>query len=464
MNNTNQRSRRKRPTSTADEGSPARGHRPDSTIRPDDVFDPASVQPELQHWHSWSSHPETCQEVEKWMERTPLKGHIGDSKLLRTSMAIVMGLGAVGGPAFEQLARSGIGEIVGVDPDSYSEESFLTQPIPWSQRAGPKAPVQAARAHKANPSGVVHSVIGHAQDLPLRVLRRAAVLVCAGDNLELPLWACRVGAALGLPVVQAAVHGETASAFVRGYGLVDALAACARCGLGPGEVSAQRSRYGCDPGTLRKAGNEPTRTLPTICGLAAQFAANEALKWVTGNGQHALNGEEYAISLWTYRSWRTELPRNPDCELPHCRWELQDLADHWDAVTPSTIAKQLGATCDSGTLQVRSEIPWISYTFCPECCLRHAVRRFARIGSVVGRCKCGQTLRAGPQGAHSVIPLDDLRACWDHSFAELGLQPSEAVGMMPEEQWVYFFPPEADIPAHSPNTPHTWGSKQEEPS
>lgn len=399
-----------------------------------------SATPPLR-WREWRCRPMLRESVERVMDATPLKGYTGNASRLRRATALCLGLGAVGGPAIEQLARAGVGEIIAVDPDDYGEESFLTQPIFWREGTQPKAWVQAARAHKGNPSGIIRAAIGHAQDLPLRILRRASVLVVAGDNLELPLWACRMAAALGKPVVHAAVHGETASAIVRGYALGDPAAACARCGLGLRELAAQKSRHGCDPSTLREAGAEPTRTMPVICNVAGQLAANETLKWITGS-EHVLQGEEYAFSLETCRAWRTERPRNAGCELPHQRWQTVDLAEPLDTVSPSSLAARLGVAGGPGLLQVRSEVPWISFAICPVCCRQTTVRRFARLGSEVGRCDCGQPLPAGPQGARSVVPLADLQACWDCSFADLGLLDCEAVGMMAEDEWFYFFPPD----------------------
>jgi molybdopterin/thiamine biosynthesis adenylyltransferase len=339
----------------------------------------------------------------------------------------------------EKLVRAGVGTVEAVDPDSYGDESFLTQPIDAHQPGQPKAWVQAARASASNPSGVVRAAVGYAQDLTLRDVRRADVLIVAGDNGDLPLWACRMAAALGKPVVQGAVYGETASAIVRGYGLTDPEASCARCGLSQRELSERKNRFMCDPFTMRQTGAEPTRTLPTICAVAGELLANEAIKWITGGEHLALSGAEFTLSLWTYRSMITELPRNMTCRLPHQRWELLDLEQSADEVTPSMLADRVGIAHDPTLLQMKSEIPWISFTVCSACEHRNSVRRFARWGSEIGHCRCGEPLTAGTSGAHSVVPLDDLRACWETSVADIGLTAGEAVAMLREDDWVYFF-------------------------
>jgi hypothetical protein len=89
--------------------------------------------------------------------------------------------------------------------------------------------------------------------------------------------------------------------------------------------------------------------------------------------------------------------------------------------------------------QVRSEIPWISYTLCGSCGRKASVLRFARVGSTVARCDCDEMLTTIPQGTRSVIPLEDLKECWDTPIAALGIRAGEAIAILQDEQWVYFF-------------------------
>ena len=265
------------------------------------------------------------------------------------------------------------------------------------------------------------------------------MILVAGDNLSLLLWAARKAAVLGKPLVQAAVHGETGSAIVRSYDLRDAANACPMCGISERELNDQASRFGCDIDTSRPNNGEATRTMPPICHAAGALAANEAIKWLAERHEIAMCGEEFVCSMFAYKTWRTELQRHHDCRLPHTHWQLRDISAGANETTLGCLTGQLGMDHFQITAQVRSEIPWISFTFCGSCGRKASVRQFARVGSAVGRCECGAALTTLPQGMRSVIPADDLKSCWDKPIASLGIESGEAIGMLREDKWVYFF-------------------------
>jgi hypothetical protein len=245
--------------------------------------------------------------------------------------------------------------------------------------------------------------------------------------------------ALGKPLIQAAVHGETGSAIVRSYNLRDPGNACPMCGMSEWELSDRASRFGCDIGTSRPTNTEATRTNPAICQAAGVFAANEAIKWLAGRHDLAIRGEELVCSMFAYQTWRTELPRNPVCRLPHAQWQLEDFPAEASQTTLGCLAGELGMDRFQKSTQVRSEIPWISFTYCGSCGREASVHRFARVGSAVGRCRCDATLTPVPQGLRSVIPSGDLMSCWDKPIASLGIESGEPIGILRGDKWVYFF-------------------------
>ena len=153
------------------------------------------------------------------------------SALKRRSVA-VFGLGAVGGEILTALARLGVGRLIGIDAGRYREDSWRTQPVFPEHGGQTKAWVQGLRARRHNPAGEVWAAIGRAQDLPLSVLRKVDVFVTAGDNLELPVWAGNMAAALGKEaLVQGAVHGPTWTAICRTYNLASVDSPCPGCML-----------------------------------------------------------------------------------------------------------------------------------------------------------------------------------------------------------------------------------------
>jgi hypothetical protein len=250
-----------------------------------------------------------------------------------------------------------------------------------------------------------------------------------------------MAASLGKPLVQGAVHGETWTAFVRGYDLRDPEVACPACAFGPAEWNRLGSRFGCDPMTARAQGTEPTQTLPTVCGTAAQLASSEVFKWLVGLEQQALCAEELAYCLRSHRSWRTALPRNPQCRCPHRRWNWVDVQENPAALSVSSLVRTLGlvVSSDGSTPKVRGELPWISFVICAACGRQNWIHRFAQAGVPVGACACGQTLLAGPPGMQSVLPASDLRSCCDEPLDTLGLKAGGAVGLSQGEgDWTYF--------------------------
>jgi molybdopterin/thiamine biosynthesis adenylyltransferase len=390
-------------------------------------------------WAAWAQTPRDVAEARSLFIENPLKGMPGSAGSLSESRAIVFGVGATGGVASSVLAQSGIGDLDLVDPDSYGTTSFMTQPTSYQHRGHPKALVQGERAQRINPACRVRAAVSQAQDLLLRDLRKPDLFLVAGDNLSLLIWAGRMAVALGKPLIQAAVHGETGSAFVRSYSLRDASSACPMCGMSERELSDQEGRFGCDIDTSRPTNTEATRTIPAICQAAGIFAATEAIKWLAGRHDLAIRGEELVCSMFAYQTWRTELPRNPVCRLPHAQWQLEDLPAAANQTTLGCLAGELGMNQFQKSAQVRSEIPWVSFTFCGSCGRKASVLRFARVGSAVGRCRCDAPLTPVPQGLRSVIPSADLMSCWDKPIASLGIESGEPIGILRGAEWVYFF-------------------------
>jgi molybdopterin/thiamine biosynthesis adenylyltransferase len=388
------------------------------------------------HWSHWPAREEAT--ATRSDDPAPLRGWQGNPEKLATRSVLVFGLGAVGGVAFELLARLGVGDLLGVDPGSYGEQSWITQPIAASDTGRSKAQVQGERAHVSNPAVDVHTATGFAQDLPLRILQRADLFVAAGDNLDLVVWAGTLATGLGKPLLQGAVHPETWTAIVRAYELRNPEAACPACALGPRDWARLRNRAGCDPSAPPTLAGERTHTLPTLCGTAGHLLASGSLQWLLEDEQ-ALCGQELNYCLRTHRVWRTDLPRRGRCRCPHQRWRVEQVNVGPEQCTPASLAERAGLPLDG--LQVRSEVPWVRFALCTSCGTEVSVRRFARLGSTVGSCACGAALVAGPLGMCSVLPQEDLQACGDTPLLSLGLRGGDAVGMSASEDWTYFLTP-----------------------
>ena len=391
-----------------------------------------------------------------------LKGLDGRAAELADKCAIVFGLGAVGGICFAELARLGVGRLYGVDIDQYGEDSWQTQPMRRIEDADAyKAVVQARIASEANPACTVTTAIGFAQDMPLHLLCRADVLVVAGDNLELAVWAGNMGAALGVPVLVGAVEGHTWLAACRGFDLTDPEAACPGCTLSDGEWKTLTSRAGCDPHTLRVQGIEPTRTLPCICGAAAMMTSAQAVMTLLGMDER-LRGEEAAALSPFAKELSHALRPQSKLSLPASAVDLGPRAGASlgvDVVQThgSAGGNGHGSACpgESAPVQVRGERCWSSFTRCSGCGQIVPVRRFAAAGDELARCRCGRQLLASPLGISSVLPQEDLCHCLDIPLSELGIVPGGAIGIAQgHDPWCFFIcgspPPLESCDDHRP--------------
>jgi molybdopterin/thiamine biosynthesis adenylyltransferase len=396
-----------------------------------------AVWPPQPSWRRWGASPpgDPCP--------ARLKGLPGDPLALAQACVIIEGLGAVGGLVLAQLARIGVGTLIGVDPDRYESDSWLTQPCEPTAAGQPKAGVQGATAHRINPRVRVCTALGCAQDVPLSIRRRAQVVVVAGDNLELVVAAGVTAGALGQVLIQGAVHGETATAIVRSYANRATTAPCPACHLTAGEWAGLKSRFGCDPKTLAKQGAHPTRTLPTICAIAAQLVSHEVLKWLLGASSQALRDAELNYSLVAHRLWRSALPpRNLNCRTPHRSWPVADVEDAPDAVTLGDLVARLDArafAANPAAFQVQAEVPWIDAVHCARCGAVRSAARFARLGETVGRCPCGAGLTADHTALSTVIPADRLAGCLRMTLASLGLGPGDSLSISLGDDGRYFF-------------------------
>lgn len=397
--------------------------------------------PQLLKWRRWGGLTHTTAMLPSL--DTPLKGLPCDPALLRERTAVVLGLGAVGGVVFSELANIGVGKLFGVDPDTYGEDSWLTQPCQVADAGRWKALVRGEAAHAANPLANVMTTIGCAQDVPLSVYRHADVLIVAGDNLELLVWAGVLAGHLGLPLVQGAVHGETATCFVRVFDRSQPDGPCPACLVGTAEWSQMKAKEGCDLKTLSLLGTEPTRTLPTVCRTTAELVATESLMWLADTTKNAIRDQEMALSLYGHRVWCTALPRKNNCRCPHDRWALVDLDEPPVDLSLRDVLKRVGesqANGASANLQIRSEVPWINAAQCGKCGQGKRVLRFARLGESVGACGCGGQLIADRLGmSGSVIPKTDLTDCLDRPLTDIGIREGSAIGVSVGDNWTYFF-------------------------
>ena len=380
------------------------------------------VQRRLQHWH-WRplSSPGAI---------PALRGADQLAATLQDKNVLMLGLGAIGARTFQGLARIGVGHLVGIDLDVYGQQSWCTQPCFPEDAGSLKAQVQGELAHRINPGIQVTTFAGQAQDIPWKYLQLADLILVAGDNYELGVWAGERAVAFRKRVLHAAVDGDSWLPVVRRFDLRDPTQACPGCTLSDAQWLDLQSRHGCDPELSRVQGRTPTRTLPHVCATAAQMLVNETLKSLgdrrhLGAGQQPAESQEIALSLLPVRVLRSQLPRARSCRCPHQPYQVITLEQTPAKLTLADVLTELEIAPTQA--RVAGERDWVSHTVCASCYARSSIQRLGAVGEPVGACLCGEQLLAIPQGTYSVVPLEQLRANLQRPLQQLGLSEGEAL-------------------------------------
>jgi molybdopterin/thiamine biosynthesis adenylyltransferase len=275
----------------------------------------------------------------------------GDALATLAALSVVIvGCGSVGGRIALHCARMGVGRLLLVDPDRYGPESLATHDVcPQDVGAG-KAARTAARAKAVAPDARVSVYDGPVEELDALMLLDADALVVATDNVPAELASAQLALRLGVPLLHAALHGETLTAQVRVTGVAEMRQdqACLACLMGPAELdeAAQRTRYACagpgaGPGAGQGAGMRagggaggassdvvggtpvradapPTMSVSALCGLAADLATLELLRAVLGLG--ARTGADVSAVRWSTAPSSAASPRTRSNASPCASW------------------------------------------------------------------------------------------------------------------------------------------------
>ncbi|MCE5258854.1 MAG: ThiF family adenylyltransferase [Chloroflexi bacterium] len=134
----------------------------------------------------------------------------GQIALLESCVAVV-GAGGLGGYIIEGLARMGIGKLIIIDGDTFSESNLNRQLGCTEDTLGmPKASVLAERVRRINSAVEPLALIVSFEELNAReLLTGAQVVADALDSLPSRLLLQRAAQALRIPMVHGAIAGHT---------------------------------------------------------------------------------------------------------------------------------------------------------------------------------------------------------------------------------------------------------------
>ncbi len=196
-------------------------------------------------------------------------GASGQIKLLKSVVGVI-GVGGLGGIIVRNLARLGVGSLVIVDGDVFSEDNLNRQEFATEKTVGKvKVEVVAEELKQINGAVDVKGFNAQAGEKEfLKILKEADTVVDALDNLPSRFALQRAAVSLNIPVV----HGSVA-------GFVGQVAT-----IFP-EDSGYSTIYG-DEDKLPEKGVETTLgNLPGVVGTVASLQSVEVIKILTGLGE-----------------------------------------------------------------------------------------------------------------------------------------------------------------------------------
>lgn len=128
--------------------------------------------------------------------------------LLRSGIAVV-GCGGLGGFIIEELARLGVGRIVAIDPDVFSESNLNRQILSTIDALGmPKADVACRRVGEINPAVTcIAAKVALTGENGPGLLKGVQVVLDGLDSIPVRLMLSEVCHKIGVPLVHGAIGG-----------------------------------------------------------------------------------------------------------------------------------------------------------------------------------------------------------------------------------------------------------------
>lgn len=229
-------------------------------------------------------------------------GEAGQEKILAAS-AVLVGCGALGTVAANQLVRAGLGRLRIIDRDFVEPSNLQRQSLfeeADAHEALPKA-VAAERRLRAINSGV--RIEGIVADITpknaLELLSGFPVILDGTDNFETRLLLNDAAIALAVPWIYAAAVGSYGVTMTIRPGDSACLACLLETGQKPAALGAEAT---CDTAGV----------LNSAAGMIASIEAAEATKILAGKTE-ALHGRLVSCDVWSGRFQSVRVARNPDC-------------------------------------------------------------------------------------------------------------------------------------------------------
>ena len=257
-----------------------------------------------------------------------------------------IGAGSIGLEMDRQCAQLGVRAVDAIDPKSFKEESVYTHNIGRDQIGKGKAEYAEHAVRSVNPHTRVRAFTDRVEDVPPEVVADWDIALLATDNLHAEQAAGEICMNYGVPLIQASVDGDTLVAQIRFFANRDGDGPCPTCQYSRREwhMLNRSVRFSCD-GSGTNLNEEPTRSIASLCTLAACLAVTTMVKHVVGLGRD-LSDRILEYTGYTNEIRVSPLRRNPACPCPHIRYTRKDVDGDVHLLPVRELARLAGANDD----------------------------------------------------------------------------------------------------------------------
>lgn len=350
------------------------------------------------------------------------------AEVFASRKVVIVGLGSVGRRIGMHVTRLGVKELWLTDPGKYDDRAnLLTHEILASDLDDVKV-VSVGRACKKIHSGVrVLAYEGNIQDLDPVTMADADVVFLASDNLAAEVDVSSRFRALGVPIIQASVHGETLVAQVRFVANRVSDGPCLICGFGSEEFRHlnRSSKFPCSGNPATRSRDEQITVTPTmstsfLCSLAADFAVTQWTRHTLTLGA-AVADTFLQYCGYTHHVTQADLVRNRNCRGPHTVLERVQVPNGLAECTFEDLLGIAGfevAQHDGRSITLGS-LCFVRSAICH--CAEHRVGLFSNSGEPIGTCvRCREKILPQPYYTFRPTPESELEHDRQRPLKELG--------------------------------------------
>lgn len=336
-----------------------------------------------------------------------------------------VGAGSIGYAEIRAIARHQPAGITIIDPARIKPESLVTHDVLADSLGARKATLAGLAAKRISPGTEVFVFDGPIQALGEDALADIDVVLLASDNLAAEVHTGQVCINLGIPLIQASLHGEGLVVQVRAFENRTGSGPCPACAYGAAEWDhvARESEFRCagaggHPEEIRHV--EPTVSTPALGMNAASLALVQLTRLVLGLGQSVVDTSVLYCGV-SHRTMVWPLKRNPECPCEHQRFTRVAAPRRVSELGIRDLAAAAGIGPDPLPADLTLAVDDLVFVEATVCCADEPrpVGRFFPEYAVVGSCaQCSATLHA--EGFFACRQVSGRLVDADSTLGELG--------------------------------------------